>query len=95
MHYLMRRGFSRGKGDAGWLPRDLVALHALRSLAELDLAHLLQSNAAIICSDCWTKQYSLLISIVSTCCGWMGPTSALLAGALTRVWEKSLLSPRF
>jgi hypothetical protein len=56
MQYLMRRGFSRGKGDAGWLPRELVALHALRPLAELDLVPVLQSNAAIICSDCWTKQ---------------------------------------
>ena len=56
MHYLMRRGFSRGKGDAGWLPRGLVILHAMRPLAELDLVPVLQSNAAIICSDCWTKQ---------------------------------------
>jgi hypothetical protein len=57
MQYLMRRGFSRGKGDAGWLPRELVFHHSLRPLmAELDLVPVLQSNTAIICSDCWTKQ---------------------------------------
>jgi len=56
MHYLMRRGFSRGKGDAGLLSRGIVILHAIRPLAELDLVPVLQSNTAIICSDCWTKQ---------------------------------------